>query len=84
MIAQYCDANSVFEVGEIEVDESNFGAKRVRGKRCRGARGKTIVFGLLKRDSKVYTQVVRNYSVGELLPIIEDKISKESVIYTDY
>jgi hypothetical protein len=36
-------------VGQIEVDESYFGARRVRGKRVRGARGKTIVFGLLKR-----------------------------------
>jgi len=34
--------------GEIEVDESYFGAKRVRGRRGRGAAGKTPVFGLLK------------------------------------
>ena len=40
-------------VGQIEVDESYFGARRVRGKRGRGARGKTIVFGLFKRASKV-------------------------------
>ena len=31
--------------GEIELDESYFGAKRVRGKRGRGASGKTPVFG---------------------------------------
>ena len=37
----------------IEVDESYFGARRVRGKRGRGALGKTIVFGLLKRGDKV-------------------------------
>ncbi len=30
--------------GEIEVDESYFGSRRVRGKRGRGASGKTIVF----------------------------------------
>ena len=29
-------------VGQIEVDESYFGARRVRGKRGRGAKGKTI------------------------------------------
>ena len=29
--------------GQIEVDESYFGARRVRGKRGRGARGKMIV-----------------------------------------
>ena len=37
--------------GEFELDESYFGAKRVRG---RGAAGKTPVFGLLKRDGRVY------------------------------
>ena len=47
-------------VGQIEVDESYFGARRVRGKRGRGARGKTIVFGLLKRGDKVYTEIVPN------------------------
>ena len=34
--------------GEVELDESYFGARRVRGKRGRGAAGKTPVFGLLK------------------------------------
>lgn len=29
-----------------------------KGKRGRGAVGKTAVFGLLKRDSKVYTVVI--------------------------
>jgi transposase len=48
--------------GEIEVDESFFGARRVRGKRGRGASGKVPVIGLLKRNGKVYTQVVVNCS----------------------
>jgi len=34
-------------LGEFELDESYFGAKRVRGKRGRGAAGKTPVFGIL-------------------------------------
>ena len=38
--------------GEVEVDESYFGARRVRGKRGRGASGKTPVIGLLKRGGK--------------------------------
>jgi len=42
-------------VGQIEVDESYFGAQCARG-----ARGKTIVFGLLKRGDKVYTEIVPN------------------------
>ncbi len=30
----------------------------MRGKRGRGASGKTIVFGLLKRNDRVYTEIV--------------------------
>ena len=43
--------------GEIELDESYFGGVR-KGKRGRGASGKSIVFGLLERDGRVYTKVV--------------------------
>jgi hypothetical protein len=42
------------DFGVFELDESYFGARRVRGKRGRGAAGKTPVFGLLKRDGKVF------------------------------
>jgi len=43
--------------GDIELDESYFGGVR-KGKRGRGAAGKVIVFGILKRHGKVYTAVV--------------------------
>ena len=43
--------------GEIEADESYFGGIR-KGKRGRGAADKVAVFGLLKRNGKVYTVVV--------------------------
>ena len=36
--------------GDVELDESYFGAKIIWGKRGRGAAGKTPVFGILKRD----------------------------------
>ena len=60
--------------GEFEADESYFGAKRVRGKRGRGAAGKTPVFGLLKRGGKVYVKVVEKCSKDELMPVIQGKI----------
>ena len=56
-VAQVCDASSPIS-GEVEVDESYFGARRVRGKKGRGAGGKTIVFGILERQGKVYTEIV--------------------------
>ena len=77
-IAAYCQQQSPFDVGEVEIDESYFGARRVRGIRGRGAKGKHIVFGLIKRGGKVYTQVVRNCSQGTL-----KKVDLDSVVYTD-
>lgn len=71
------------ENGEFEIDESYFGARRVRGKRGRGAAGKTPVFGLLKRDGKVYVQIVPNCSKESLIPIIEGKILEGSTIHSD-
>ncbi len=70
--------------GEIEVDESYFGAKRVRGKRGRGAGKKTPVFGMLKRNGCVYTQVVKHCSAKELLSIINDFADAlNATIYSD-
>ena len=70
-------------VGQIEVDESYFGARRVRGKRGRGARGKTIVFGLLKRGDRVYTEIVPNCKSITLQRIIKGKTSIDSVIHSE-
>jgi len=69
--------------GEIEVDESYFGARRVRGKRGRGALGKVPVIGLLKRNGKVFTQIIENCKRRELMPVIKGKVIEESTIYTD-
>lgn len=44
-MASICEEESIFDKGEIEIDESYFGARRVRDKAGRGAGGKTIVFG---------------------------------------
>jgi transposase-like protein len=71
------------ESGEFELDESYFGARRVRGKRGRGAAGKTPVFGILKRDGKVYVTVVEKCSKAQLMPVIQGKILEGSTIHTD-
>ena len=69
--------------GEIEIDEAYFGAKRIRGKKGRGAKGKIPVIGLLKRNGKVFTQIINNCTRKELMPIIKGKILEKSTIYTD-
>jgi len=81
-VARICEDSSPFS-GEIEVDESYFGARRVRGKRGRGAGGKTIVFGILKRQGKVYTEIVPDASKKQLQGAIRGKVGLDSVIHSD-
>ena len=68
--------------GEIEIDEAYFGGRR-KGKRGRGATGKSIVFGLLERDGRVYTKVVERVTADELMTHIKQHTRKGSVYYTD-
>lgn len=68
--------------GEIEVDESYFGGHR-KGKRGRGAGGKTPVFGLLKRGGKVYAQPIPNVKGPTLKAIIDQRIVPDSIVYSD-
>ena len=74
-------AEEVF-AGEIQLDESYFGGLR-KGKRGRGAAGKVVVFGILKRGGKVYTKVVDDTKTKTLMPIIMRKIVPDSIVYTD-
>ena len=69
--------------GEFEADESYFGAQRVKGKRGRGANGKTIVFGLYKRGGKVYTEIVPDVKRKTLQALIRGRADLKSVIHTD-
>ena len=83
LIFEYSLKEQKQEIGEFELDESYFGARRIRGKRGRRAAGKTPVFGLLKRNGKVFVTVVPNCSREELMPIIQGKILKGSTIHKD-
>ena len=74
--------HEVFD-GEIEVDESYFGGRR-KGKRDRGAAGKVPVFGLLKRKGRVYTKIIPDASSATLLPIIQQKVVPDSIVYSGF
>lgn len=77
VIATYCESISPLS-GKVEIDESYFGPRRVRG-----AGRKVIVFGLLKRNGKVYTQIVPNVSRETLKQIVQAKVEPDSTIYSD-
>src|SRR5579871_1432404 len=90
--------------GTVEGDETFIGQKaknmhydkkkeKIKG---RGADGKAVVFGLLKRGqkedkernvprkiSKVYTQVVPDTKEETLIPIIEEQVEKGTEVFTD-
>jgi len=83
-LAQDCERHSPLAAGEVEVDESYFGARRVRGKRGRGASGKTIVFGLLKRERLMSTEeIVPDCKKATLQAIIRGRVAPDVVIHSD-
>ena len=81
-IAGFCESQSPFS-GEVEVDESFFGARRVKGKRGRGAFGKTIVFGIFRRNGSVFTEIVPDCRRSTLQAVIRGRVDLESVIHSD-
>jgi len=68
--------------GQIEADEAYFGGKR-KGNRGRGAKNKTIVFGILERKGKVNVQIVNDVKAKTLLTSTIKKVKKGSIVYTD-
>ena len=70
-------------VGVVEVDESFFGARRVKGRRRRGAYGKTVVFGIFERQGHVYTEIVPDCSKPTLQGIIRGRVDPRTVINSD-
>jgi transposase len=68
--------------GEVEADEAYFGGKR-KGKRGRGARAKTIVFGILERNHRVSVSIVPDVSAESLMKETVKRVRRGSIVYTD-
>ena len=81
-IAEYEDRLIHNFAGEIELDESYFGGHH-KGNIGRSTKSKIPVFGILKRNGIVYTQIVPDVSSRTLKSIIKQHISKGSTIYSD-
>ena len=82
LIADFCEQESPFS-GKVECDESYFGSRYRNGKRGRGAENKHIVFGIYKRNGRVYTEIVENVKARTLQRIIKGRVSFDSTLYTD-
>ena len=86
-IAQYQHDEFEKFVGMVELDESYFGAKRVRGfhrklKRGRGTL-KQPVFGIFERNGRVYTEIIPDCKKRTLQAVILGKVNKNTVMFSD-
>jgi transposase len=72
-------------VGEIELDESYFGPRRIKGVATKRGRGthRQPVFGIYERNGRVYTEVIPNCKKRTLRAIIRGKVDIKSTIYSD-
>jgi len=68
--------------GELEADEAYFDGKR-KGKRGRGAGGKTIVYGILERGGRVAVSIVQDVSAESLMTETVKRVRRGSIVYTD-
>jgi transposase len=70
--------------GQVEVDETYIGGKS-KGKRGRGAAGKSVVLGIVERNGNAVAKVVPDVKARTLLPMIEAKVAREgkTVVFTD-
>ena len=82
-VAEEATRASPFSSCEVEVDESYFGARRVKGKSGRGAGGKTKVFGIFKRNGSVYTEIVPDCKKKTLQAVIRGRVSLDAVVHSD-
>lgn len=72
-------------VGHVEVDESYFGPKRIRGKASKRGRGthRQPVFGVYERKGRVFTQIIPNCTRKTLRTIITGKFDPKCTLYSD-
>jgi len=68
--------------GHIEADEHYEGGVR-KGKRGRGAGGKTAIFGLVQRGGEIRTFVVDDVKKKTLMPLIEQNVENGARMTTD-
>jgi len=81
-IARACEHDTPLR-GTVEVDESYFGPRRVKGKRGRGAGSNTMVLGIYTRNGQVYTEIVPDATTRTLQAIVRGKVARRSVIHSD-
>lgn len=78
-----CELQEIKLSGQIELDEALFGGRRKGGKRGWGAEGKTLVFGIYRRNGRVITFPASDRRKETLIPLIRQHTRKGSLYYSD-
>ena len=81
-IAAYEEQQMRSFAGEVELDESYFGGYH-KGHIGRSVKSKIPVFGILKRNGKVYTQIVPDVSARTLKAIVKQRVRRGSIVFSD-
>lgn len=68
--------------GYVEMDETYIGGRR-RGKRGRGAEGKTPVVGIVERQGRIVARKTINVRARTLMPMLQKSVARGSTVYTD-
>lgn len=68
--------------GNVQSDESYLGSPK-KGERGRGAKGKTILFGLKQSDGDVRLSVIEDVKAKTLVPLIKANVAPDAIMMTD-
>ena len=82
-VVRLCEEESSFDKGTVEFDESRLDEERVRDERERGAGRSDVVFGLTKREGKIYGQVLSNCSATALYSVATSEDGQDPTRHRD-
>ena len=69
--------------GEVEMDETYFGPKKSKGKRGRGAPGKTVALGVVERGGRVRARRAGDVRQRTLHTFIWQNVEQGATVHTD-
>lgn len=76
------DLQGIVLDGEVEIDDSYIGGKR-KGRRGRGAAGKTPIIGMIARDGRAYAKTAPKLDMFGIADVVTGKIHDDATIITD-
>ncbi|MDD2450579.1 MAG: IS1595 family transposase [Sulfurovum sp.] len=80
-IAEYCTLDSPFSKPE-EMIENYFSDRNIRDRGGRTAVEKSILFGLVKREDKVYTEMIPDTKRAMMQAVIRDKAGIDTLTHS--